>query len=140
LFGAIRANITDGFGAEGASTITQQLVKNLFLNEEKKVKRKVQEQYLAIKLEQLYSKDQILEMYLNQIHLGSGGYGIELASQTYFSKSIDELSVADAALLAGIPRRPSFYDPTKNPEAAESRRNLVIDLMEQHGKISAEQA
>ncbi len=140
LFGAVKANLLEGFGAEGASTITQQLVKNLFLNEEKKLTRKVQEQYLAIKLEQQYSKDQILEMYLNQIYLGSGGYGIEHASQTYFSKSISELTLADAALLAGIPRRPSFYDPTKNPEAAESRRNLVLDLMAQHGKISKQEA
>jgi penicillin-binding protein 1A len=140
LFGAVRANITEGFGAEGASTITQQLVKNLFLNEQKQLTRKVQEQYLAIQLEQNYSKDQILEMYLNQIYLGSGVYGVELASRTYFNKSVGELSLADAALLAGIPRRPSFYDPTKNPEAAESRRNLVLSLMEQHGKISSEEA
>ncbi|TWI58911.1 transglycosylase domain-containing protein [Halalkalibacter nanhaiisediminis] len=140
LFGAVAANITEGFGAEGASTITQQLVKNLFLNHEKAITRKVQEQYLAVKLEQQYSKDQILEMYLNQIYLGSGVYGIELASQTYFNKSVEDLSLADAALLAGIPRRPSFYDPTKNPEAAESRRNLVLDLMERHGKITSEEA
>jgi penicillin-binding protein 1A len=140
LFGAVRANITGGFGAEGASTITQQLVKNLFLNEEKKLTRKVQEQYLAIQLEQRYSKDQILQMYLNQIYLGSGVYGVELASQTYFNKSVKDLTLADAALLAGIPRRPSFYDPTKNPEAAESRRNLVLSLMEQHGKITSEEA
>ncbi|WP_332630181.1 PBP1A family penicillin-binding protein [Halalkalibacter flavus] len=140
LFGAVRANIREGFGAEGASTITQQLVKNLFLNEQKQLTRKVQEQYLAIKLEQQYSKDQILEMYLNQIYLGSGVYGVELASRTYFNKSVEELSLADAALLAGIPRRPSFYDPTKNPEAAESRRNLVLSLMEHHGKITSEQA
>ncbi|ARK30352.1 penicillin-binding protein 1A [Halalkalibacter krulwichiae] len=140
LFGAVRANITGGFGAEGASTITQQLVKNLFLNDEKKLTRKVQEQYLAIKLEQHYSKDQILQMYLNQIYLGSGVYGVELASQTYFNKSVQDLTLADAALLAGIPRRPSFYDPTQNPEAAESRRNLVLSLMEQHGKITSEEA
>ncbi|WP_088102168.1 transglycosylase domain-containing protein [Halalkalibacter urbisdiaboli] len=140
LFGAVAANITDGFGAEGASTITQQLVKNLFLNEQKKLTRKVQEQYLAIKLEQRYTKDQILEMYLNQIYLGSGAYGIEKASQTYFSKSVTELEIEDAALLAGIPRRPSYYDPTKNPEAAEKRRNLVISLMEKHGKITADEA
>ncbi|MDT8859967.1 PBP1A family penicillin-binding protein [Alkalihalobacillus sp. MEB130] len=140
LFGAVRANITGGFGAEGASTITQQLVKNLFLNNEKQLTRKIQEQYLAIRLEQQFSKDQILEMYLNQIYLGSGVYGVELASQTYFNKSVSELSLADAALLAGIPRRPSFYDPTKNPEAAESRRNLVLSLMEQHGKITSEEA
>ncbi|GAE25030.1 multimodular transpeptidase-transglycosylase [Halalkalibacter wakoensis JCM 9140] len=140
LFGAVRANIQSGFGAEGASTITQQLVKNLFLNDQKQLTRKIQEQYLAIKLEQQYSKDQILEMYLNQIYLGSGVYGVELASRTYFNKSVGDLSLTDAALLAGIPRRPSFYDPTKNPEAAESRRNLVLSLMEQHGKITSEEA
>ncbi|GAE29064.1 PBP1A family penicillin-binding protein [Alkalihalobacillus hemicellulosilyticus] len=140
LFGAVAANITDGFGAEGASTITQQLVKNLFLENDKLMSRKIQEQYLAIKLEQQYSKDQILEMYLNQIYLGSGVYGIELASQRYFNKTVEELSLADAALLAGIPRRPSFYDPTVNPEAAESRRNLVLSLMVQHGKITEEEA
>ncbi|MBP3950635.1 transglycosylase domain-containing protein [Bacillus suaedae] len=140
LFGAVAANITDGFGAEGASTITQQLVKNLFLEQEKKIKRKIQEQYLAIQLEQQFSKDQILEMYLNQIYLGSGVYGIELASRTYFNKSVDQLKLEDAALLAGIPRRPSYYDPTINPEAAEERRNLVLSLMEQHGKITSEQA
>ncbi|MDV2683512.1 PBP1A family penicillin-binding protein [Alkalihalophilus lindianensis] len=140
MFGALAANITGGFGAEGASTITQQLVKNLFLNEQKQLTRKVQEQYLAIKLEQNYSKDQILEMYMNQIYLGSGGWGVEAASQSYFSKSVQDLSLADAALLAGIPRRPSFYDPLHNPDAAESRRNLVLSLMEQHGKISSEEA
>ncbi|WP_100372747.1 penicillin-binding protein 1A [Bacillus sp. FJAT-45037] len=140
MFGALAANVTDGFGAEGASTITQQLVKNLFLSEQKQLTRKVQEQYLAVKLEQHYSKEQILEMYVNQIYLGSGGWGVEAASQSYFNKSVGELTLADAALLAGIPRRPSFYDPTKNPEAAESRRNLVISLMEQHGKVTSEEA
>ncbi|MCM2674376.1 transglycosylase domain-containing protein [Alkalicoccobacillus plakortidis] len=140
LLGAVRANITEGFGAEGASTITQQLVKNLFLNNEKALTRKVQEQYLAIKLEQQYSKDQILTMYLNQIYLGRAGYGVKIAAETYFNKSLDELSIADAALLAGIPRRPSYYDPIQNPENAESRRNLIIGLMEQQGKITAEEA
>ncbi len=140
LFGAIVANIREGFGAEGASTITQQLVKNLFLNDQKQLTRKVQEQYLAIQLEQKYSKDQILEMYLNQINLSNGIYGVELASQKYFSKSVSELNLEDAALLAAIPRRPSFYDPINNPENAESRRNLVLSLMEQHGKITADEA
>ncbi|WP_138090425.1 penicillin-binding protein 1A [Halalkalibacterium halodurans] len=140
--GAIAANITSGFGAEGASTITQQLVKNVFLTNEKALTRKIQEQYLAVKLEQQYSKNQILEMYLNQIYLGQGVYGVEQASQYYFGKSItdDSFSLADAALLAAIPRRPSFYDPVVNPENAESRRNLVISMMEDQGKITAEEA
>ncbi|KGA99099.1 penicillin-binding protein [Alkalihalobacillus alcalophilus ATCC 27647 = CGMCC 1.3604] len=140
FFGAVLANITDGFGAEGASTITQQLVKNLFLTDEKRLSRKIQEAYLAIQLEQKYSKDQILTMYLNQIYLGGGVYGVELASQRYFGKSIADLNLEDAALLAAIPRRPSFYDPIQNPENAESRRNVVLSLMEQHGKISSEEA
>ncbi|WP_017727983.1 PBP1A family penicillin-binding protein [Halalkalibacterium ligniniphilum] len=140
--GAVFANITEGFGAEGASTITQQLVKNAFLTHDKALTRKIQEQYLAIRLEQQYSKDQILEMYLNQIYLASGGYGVEAASQTFFNKSItdESFSLADAALLAGIPRRPSYYDPIHNPENAENRRNLVLSLMEQHGKITSEEA
>ncbi|KMK76401.1 penicillin-binding protein 1A [Alkalihalobacillus pseudalcaliphilus] len=140
FFGAVWANITEGFGAEGASTITQQLVKNLFLSEEKRISRKIQEAYLAIQLEQQYSKDQILTMYLNQIYLGSGVYGVEMASQRYFGKSIADLNVEDAALLAAIPRRPSYYDPLHNPENAESRRNVVLSLMEQHGKLSSEEA
>ncbi|MFK3936324.1 PBP1A family penicillin-binding protein [Alkalihalobacillus sp. NPDC078783] len=140
LAGAVRANITEGFGAEGASTITQQLVKNLFLNQEKALTRKVQEQYLAIKLEQQYSKEQILTMYLNQIYLGSAGYGVKIAAESYFDKPLEELTIADSALLAGIPRRPNYYDPIKNPDNAESRRNLIIGLMEEQGKITADEA
>ncbi|MGN7311262.1 PBP1A family penicillin-binding protein [Alkalicoccobacillus gibsonii] len=140
LAGAVRANITEGFGAEGASTITQQLVKNLFLNQEKALTRKVQEQYLAIKLEQQYSKEQILTMYLNQVYLGRAGYGVKIAAESYFDKSLEELTIADSALLAGIPRRPSYYDPIQNPDNAESRRNLIIGLMEEQGKITAEEA
>ncbi|WP_059105149.1 PBP1A family penicillin-binding protein [Shouchella shacheensis] len=141
LGGAIVANVTEGFGSEGASTITQQLVKNLFLSQEKQLTRKIQEQYLAIQLERQYSKDEILEMYLNQINLGSSaGYGVQIASERYFNKSLDELTIADAAVLAGIPRRPNFYDPHRNPENAESRRNLVIGLMEEQGHITAEEA
>lgn len=138
--GALKANITSGFGAEGASTITQQVVKNLFLSNEKKLQRKIQEQYLAIKLEQQYSKDQILEMYLNAIYFSEGAYGVVEAADRYFSKSLDELTIEDAALLAGIPQRPNYYNPLINPEPAEKRRNTVIALMKRHGKITAEQA
>ncbi|WZY01487.1 PBP1A family penicillin-binding protein [Bacillus sp. FSL W7-1360] len=141
LGGAIWANVTGGFGAEGASTITQQLVKNLFLTNEKALTRKVQEQYLAIQLERKYSKEEILEMYLNQINLGpSAGYGVQIAAETYFNKSLGELSVADAAVLAAIPRRPTFYDPHRNPENAEGRRNTIIGLMEEQGFITKEEA
>ncbi|WP_209122637.1 transglycosylase domain-containing protein [Alkalihalobacillus sp. BA299] len=141
MVGAVAANITGGFGAEGASTITQQVVKNLFLSPEKTISRKIQEQYLAIKLEQQYSKDQILEMYLNAIYFGNGAYGVQQAAITYFNKeNLEDLTIADAALLAGLPQRPNYYNPLKNPEAAEKRRNTVISLMERHGKITAEEA
>ncbi|WP_158735373.1 transglycosylase domain-containing protein [Alteribacillus sp. YIM 98480] len=141
VFGALAANITGGFGAEGASTITQQVVKNAFLSTDKTITRKVQEQYLAIRLEQQYSKNQILEMYLNLIYFNQGAYGIGEASKIYFNKSdITELTIEDAALLAAIPRRPSYYDPTQNPDAAQDRRDRVIDLMAEHNFISDEDA
>lgn len=141
MVGAVIANITDGFGAEGASTITQQVVKNAFLTFDKKITRKLQEQYLALKLEQKYTKDEILEMYLNGIYFGSGAYGVKQASIIYFNKEdLNELTIADAALLAGLPQRPEGYNPLRNPEGAEKRRNIVIDLMEKHGKITSEQA
>ncbi|RBW69431.1 PBP1A family penicillin-binding protein [Bacillus taeanensis] len=140
--GAVLANFQEGFGAEGASTITQQVVKNSFLSPEKSLSRKVQEAYLSLKLEQNYSKDQILEMYLNKIYFANRAYGVKTAAETYFQKSIeeDEITIAEAALLAGLPQRPSYYDPFKNPEAAEERRNTVISLMEKHGFITADQA
>ncbi len=138
--GAVKANLTGGFGAEGASTITQQVVKNLFLSSDKKLTRKLQEQYMAIKLEQAYSKDQILEMYLNAIFFSEGAWGVVEAADRYFSKSLEELEVEDVALLAGIPQRPNFFNPFKNPEQAQKRRDTVITLMERHGKITSEQA
>ncbi|WP_226658648.1 transglycosylase domain-containing protein [Pseudalkalibacillus hwajinpoensis] len=134
--GAVVANIQDGFGAEGASTITQQVVKNMLLEPEKTVKRKVQEAYLAMELEKQYSKEEILEMYLNKIYFGQGAYGVATAAETYFNKSLDELTTAEAALLAGLPQRPSGYDPYKHPEVANDRRAIVLSLMEQHGFIS----
>lgn len=141
MFGALAANVRGGFGAEGASTITQQVIKNAFLTHEKKLTRKIQEQYLAIKLEQQYSKDQILEMYLNIIYLANGNYGVQQASIAYFGKEdLNELTIEDAALLAGMPQRPEHFNPLRNPEAAEKRRNIVISLMERHGKISPEEA
>lgn len=134
--GAVVANIQDGFGAEGASTITQQVVKNMLLEPDKTVKRKVQEAYLAMELEKQYSKEEILEMYLNKIYFGEGAYGVATAAETYFNKSLDELTTAEAALLAGLPQRPSGYDPYKHPKVAQDRRAIVLSLMEQHGFIS----
>ncbi|GAF20164.1 LOW QUALITY PROTEIN: multimodular transpeptidase-transglycosylase [Bacillus sp. JCM 19046] len=142
LGGAVLANIREGFGAEGGSTITQQLVKNLFLNDEKALSRKIQEAYLAIQLERRYSKDEILEMYLNQVNLGpSVGYGVQLASERYFGKDdLSDLTIADAAVLAAIPQRPAALDPNRNPENNQQRRNTVIDRMEREGFITADEA
>ncbi|RSL33775.1 PBP1A family penicillin-binding protein [Salibacterium salarium] len=140
VFGALAANVTEGFGAEGASTITQQVVKNAFLTSEKTITRKVQEQYLAIRLEQQYSKEQILEMYLNLIYFEQGAYGIGEASSVYFNTSdVSELTIEDAALLAAIPKRPNHYEPIQNPKVAKERRNTIIDLMQEHDFISSEE-
>lgn len=140
ILGAIVANITEGFGAQGASTITQQVVKNSFLSPEKSIKRKVQDQWLAIQLDQQFSKQQILEMYLNKIYFSKGAYGIAKAADVYFGKSLDELALHEAALLAGIPQSPNNYNPFRHPEAAEKRRNIVLSLMVQHGKITEAEA
>ena len=139
--GALIANITGGFGAEGASTITQQVVKESFLSTDKTIKRKVQEQYLAVKLDQQYSKEKILEMYLNKIYYGAGAYGVAEAAETYFGKKdLSELTLAESALLAGLPQRPSGYMPFENPDLAKDRMNIVLSLMVQHGKITEKEA
>ncbi|WP_017755542.1 transglycosylase domain-containing protein [Calidifontibacillus oryziterrae] len=140
IAGAVIANITDGFGSQGASTITQQVVKNAFLSPEKTWKRKIQEQYLAIQLDSKYSKQQILTMYLNRINYGNRAYGAAKAAEIYFGKELKDLELHEAALLAGLPQRPNGYDPYKYPEEAEKRRNLVLSYMEMHGKITSEQA
>lgn len=139
IAGAVVANLTEGFGAEGGSTITQQLVKKSFLSQEKSIKRKVQEAYLAKKLEKEYSKEEILEMYLNKIYFGEGAYGIATAAEVYFGKPLDKLNTSEAALLAGLPQRPSGYNPFEHPDLAEKRRNVVLSLMDQHGYISGKE-
>ncbi|CQR46659.1 Penicillin-binding protein 1A/1B [Paraliobacillus sp. PM-2] len=139
--GAVIANFTDGFGSEGASTITQQVVKDSFLSTDKTIKRKVQEQWLAIQLDRKYAKEEILEMYLNKIYYGSGAYGVATAAETYFGKKeLNELTLPEAALLAGLPQRPSAYDPTVNPELAKERMDTVLSLMVRHEKISEAEA
>ena len=114
---------------QGGSTITQQLTKNAFLTPVKTYERKVQEAYLAIQMERSFSKGEILEMYLNQIYFAHGAYGIEAAANTYFQKSAGELSIAEAALLAGVPRSPNYYSPFINFEAAQQRQGLVLQKM-----------
>ncbi|MFC0189810.1 transglycosylase domain-containing protein [Fictibacillus aquaticus] len=137
---ALYKDILAGSKVEGGSTITQQLAKNVFLSHEKSWLRKTKEGIIAINLERKYSKDKILEMYLNQIYFGHGAYGIQSASKTYFNKDVQDLSVAEGALLAGLPKAPSHYSPIKHPEASKKRRNLVIDLMEKHDFLSPAEA
>ena len=127
IAGAVLKNITSG-KTEGASTITQQLAKNLFLSKEQTYTRKVSEWMMALEIERLYTKRQILEMYMNYVFLGAGSYGFEAGSRTYFGKSLNELTLEEAALLAAIPKSPE-YSPTRNREKARERRDLVLDQM-----------
>lgn len=141
LGGAIVANITDGFGSQGASTITHQVVENFFLSNEKKLKLKVQEQWLALKLERMFSKEEILEMYLNKIFYGQNAYGVKAAAKTYFGiDDLHDLSLPQAAILAGLPQRPTAYNPFRNPELTAERMDTVLKLMVRHGKITEEEA
>ena len=127
ILGAVFKNITTG-RTEGASTITQQLAKNLFLYKDQTYTRKVNEWAVALQIERLYTKDQILEMYMNYVFLGAGAYGFEAGSRTYFGKSIKDLNLEEAALLAAIPKSPE-YSPTRNIEKARMRRDIVLDQM-----------
>ncbi|MDD4587349.1 MAG: PBP1A family penicillin-binding protein [Heliobacteriaceae bacterium] len=133
---AALANIIEGRYSQGASTITQQLIKNTFLTTEKTMKRKVQEAYLAWQLESEYSKEQILEMYLNRIYFGHGSYGVQAAAQTYFGKDVSAVNLAEAALLAGLPCLPSYYSPVTNPERALERRSYVLSVMAKNDLIT----
>ena len=138
---AVYVNLT-GSGKEGASTITQQLVRNTILADEMNdisFKRKVREMYLSVKLEEQYSKDEILLMYLNTINYGSGAYGIEAASQRYFSKHASELTLAEAAALIGIPQSPTYNNPIDHEDNCLARRNLVLDRMLTNGYITQEE-
>ncbi|MFD1065216.1 PBP1A family penicillin-binding protein [Oceanobacillus locisalsi] len=139
--GAIQGNFTGGFGSQGASTITQQVVERAFLSNEKKVSIKVQEMWMAMKLERQYSKEEIMEMYLNTIFYGNHAYGVAQAAETYFGKEdLDDLTLPEAAILAGLPQRPTAYNPIENPELTEERMNTVLNLMVRHGKITEEEA
>lgn len=115
--------------AEGGSTITQQLARNLFLTHERTLARKLKEIALAVEIERTYSKDQILEMYFNQIYFGEGAYGVEAAAKTFFNRPVQEISLAEAALLAGMPANPSLYSPRRRAEAAKARRAKVLRNM-----------
>jgi len=136
---AIVTNIERGRAAQGASTITQQLARNLYLSSDRTLQRKADELLYSIQLERTYSKRQILGLYLSRIYFGSGAYGIEAASRRYFNKPAARLTVREAAMLASIPKSPSAYDPAAHPEASAQRSRLVLDAMVETGAISAAQ-
>jgi penicillin-binding protein 1A len=138
--GALWHDIASHGRAQGASTLTMQLARNLFLSAERTTARKVQEAYLAIQIERSFTKEQIFTLYGNQIYLGHGMYGFEAASEFYFSKHASELTLTEAALLAGLPKGPVAYSPLLNPEKALRRRNLVLSEMEQDKAITKQQA
>merc|ERR1711991_762829 len=129
-------NIMTSKRLEGASTITQQVAKNFLLTNEVSIKRKIKEAILAFRIENAYSKKRILELYLNQIYLGQGTYGVAAASLEYFDKSIKDLNYEEAALLAALPKAPSRYNPVKDPKEAKFRRNLVLDNLQENNFIS----
>ena len=132
-------NIINDERLEGASTITQQVAKNFLLTNEVTLKRKIKEAILAFRIERAYSKERILELYLNQIYLGQGTYGIAAASLEYFNKSVKELNYAEAALLAALPKAPSKYNPVRYPEEAKFRRNLVLKNLYENSYITEDQ-
>jgi 1A family penicillin-binding protein len=131
--------IRSGAPQSGASTITQQLVKNTLLGPEQTAERKIKEAFLAMELTRRYTKDQILEMYMNEIAYGNRAYGIEAAAETYFAKPAKDLSLPEAALLAGLPQAPSYYDPYTNLPAAKERQAYVLDQLVRTGAITADQ-
>ena len=141
---AMYVNLTSGSLRQGGSTLTQQLVKNFYLNSDRNIIRKGLEAMMAVLLELHYSKEEILEAYLNEVFLGQGGnraiHGFGLASQYYFAQPLQELQLHQVALLVGMVKGASYYNPRRNPERATERRNLVLDLMAEQGMVSAEQA
>ena len=140
IFRAFITNMKAGRVVEGGSTITQQLTKTMFLSRERTLPRKIKEAILAVRLELVFSKDEILEMYLNQIYYGHGTYGVEAASRTYFGKSVKDLTIAECAMIASLPKAPNNYSPYRNPERARKRRNHVIRRMAEVSFITPEQA
>ncbi|MFT6541671.1 MAG: penicillin-binding protein 1A [Maricaulis maris] len=133
---AMVANLRAGRVVQGGSTLTQQLAKNLFLSPERTLRRKVQEMMLAFWLESRFSKDEILELYLNRVYFGGGAYGVEAASLRYFSRPASELGLGEAALLAGLLKAPSRYSPVNDAQRAAARATVVLDLMAQTGRIT----
>ncbi len=140
VFRALLANLKSGRFTQGGSTITQQLVRNVFLTRKKTLDRKIREMLFALLVEGKYSKEKILELYLNQIYYGNQAYGIEAAAKTYFRKDVKNLTLDEVALLVGLPRAPAIYDPYKNPDKAKRRRNYILDRMEKLNFISQQES
>jgi penicillin-binding protein 1A len=140
IMGAAYRDIESGGKVQGASTLTMQLARNLFLSPDRSFHRKIQEALLAIQIERKFTKSQIFTLYANQIFLGHGAYGFESASEYYFSKPANKLTLDEAALLSGLPKAPQYYSPIVHPDRALKRRNLVINAMLEDGKITAQQA
>jgi penicillin-binding protein 1A len=140
IAGAAYRDIASGGKVQGASTLTMQLSRNLFLSADRNFHRKIQEALLAIQIERRFTKEQIFTLYANQIFLGHGVYGFEAASEYYFSKPATQLTLEEAALLAGLPKAPGYYSPINHPDHAVKRRNLVINSMLEDGKLTAQQA
>ncbi|MGG3942826.1 PBP1A family penicillin-binding protein, partial [Peribacillus psychrosaccharolyticus] len=139
LGAAVLSNVTNGFGSQGASTLTQQVVKRSYLTPDKTIKRKVQEMWLSIKLEQKYTKEEIFEMYVNKIFYGNRANGISTAAKTYYGKDLKDLTLNEVAMLVGLPQSPSNYEPYGHPDKAKKRRDVVLHLMNKHGYISKEE-
>src|SRR5438270_5771957 len=140
IVGAAYRDIESGGKVQGASTLTMQLARNLFLSPDRRWQRKVQEAMLAIQIERRFTKAQIFTLYANQIFLGHGVYGFEAASEFYYSKPAKQLTIDEAALLAGLPKGPTVYSPINHPDRSQKRRNLVLNAMLEDGKITAAQA
>ncbi len=133
---AMATNFTAGELRQGGSTLSQQLAKNLFLDPSRTIERKIQEMVLAVWLELKYSKDEILSMYLNRVYLGAGAYGVDGAARRYFDKPAEDLTIAEAAMIAGLLKAPSYYAPTNNLKRAQTRADLVVEAMREQGYIS----
>lgn len=137
---AMLANITEGEITQGGSTLTQQFVKNTFLTHEQTMERKIEEAILSVILEEKYSKDEILEMYLNSTYFGAGATGVHQASKVYFGRHVRNLTLAEAAVLAALPYAPSALNPLENPVDCKQRQMLVLNTMAKHGFITQEEA
>ncbi len=136
---ALWVNLNEGDIRQGGSTLTQQLARNVFLSQRRTFSRKIQEIILAQEIERRLSKERVLELYLNQVYYGNGAYGVKAAARVYFNKPLDKLTVAECALLASLPQRPSAYEPFGNPDEAIRQRNLTLDLMAREGYITPDQ-